>query len=197
LFVMYKLLFLSAPLSSTVMAQMLTTAPLYQGAVAPTSSVTLLAGTLTTGLAASIVSAEPCHTTYAFVCTDGNLCATEGWTYYLTAAASTFELHYTSSENGTAGTARETCSVQGSTYAVCSETVAYSSSGGKSTASTTVTASGTDVHFAEFPITAGAEKIASATEICRSKNALGGAEVVKVMVVPAAAIAALVAGVLT
>lgn len=39
-----------------------------------TSSATILIGSLTTGFAASIVSADACDTTYQIVCTDSTVC---------------------------------------------------------------------------------------------------------------------------
>jgi len=47
---------------------------------ANTASATILAGSLTTGMAASVISAGSCETTYQLVCTDANACSSSGLT---------------------------------------------------------------------------------------------------------------------
>ncbi|KAK3642045.1 hypothetical protein LTR56_010916 [Elasticomyces elasticus] len=166
-------------------------------ALGPDSSrvtATVLAGTLTEGLAGSIIDANPCDTTYAFACTEGgDDCDGRDWTYYLTKGLSTYQIEYTSSSQGTKGTAYEFCSMHGSFSAVCTETIRLSYNGTRSETATTITASGTDLTYGEFPITAGAHKLAKATGICTTSGnaavATGSVELLKVIVVPAAAVA--------
>ncbi|KAK0847328.1 hypothetical protein LTS02_014500 [Friedmanniomyces endolithicus] len=158
-----------------------------------TATATLLAGRITAGLAGSVVSANPCATTYAFACTDTAVCDSHTWTYSLTKGLSTYQLQYSSSALGTVGTAYEECSMHGSCYAVCTETQELSYDGMRTAVVTTVTASGSQLSYGLFPITSGAEKLAQAT----GDEALGVAgretvEVLKVIILPV--VAAVAAG---
>ena len=106
-----------------------------------------------------------------------------------------FEISSATQVNGAKATLVESCSLAGTTEAVCSASV-YVSADGKHTASSTVsTASGSDF-YAQVPITAGASKISGLGQ-CTATAGSGAAptgisEVYKVVVVPAAA--ALLAG---
>ncbi|KAK0343447.1 hypothetical protein LTR91_021561 [Friedmanniomyces endolithicus] len=163
-----------------------------------TATATLLAGRITAGLAGSVVSANPCATTYAFACTDTAVCDSHTWTYSLTKGLSTYQLQYSSSALGTVGTAYEECSMHGSCYAVCTETQELSYDGMRTAVVTTVTASGSQLSYGLFPITSGAEKLAQATGVCAAGDeALGVAgretvEVLKVIILPV--VAAVAAG---
>ncbi|KXL48836.1 hypothetical protein M433DRAFT_376628 [Acidomyces richmondensis BFW] len=160
-----------------------------------TSSATILIGSLTTGFAASIVSADACDTTYQIVCTDSTVCNGYSITADVTEGPTSYQFNYATSTNGASGSYTESCSLRGSTYAVCSQSITLSADGTSTATSTTVTASGSDIHYGTFPITAGASKLASATGSCKSSgNAAaptGMAEVYKVLVAPAAAAAVL------
>ncbi|KAK1822750.1 hypothetical protein LTR12_002889 [Friedmanniomyces endolithicus] len=183
--------------AASALAQQTTTAP---GMIPSSNSATatLLAGRITAGLAGSIVSANPCATTYAFACTDTAVCDSHTWTYSLTKGLSTYQLQYSSSALGTRGTAYEECSMHGSYYVVCTETQELSYDGTKTAVVTTVTASGSQLLYGLFPITSGAEKLAQATGVCTaSKDALGAAgretvKAFKVIVLPV--VAAVAAG---
>ncbi|TKA69897.1 hypothetical protein B0A55_07529 [Friedmanniomyces simplex] len=156
-----------------------------------TATATILAGSITGGLAGSVVSANPCATTYAFACTDDDTCDGRTWTYSLTKGLSTYEVQYSSSAQGTKGTAHEVCQMHGSYYAVCTETIRLSYDGTKTAMVTTMTASGTELTYGQFPITAGVEKVAQVTGVCTaSGNAAVGretVEVLKVLMLPVAA----------
>ncbi|KAK3117135.1 hypothetical protein LTR53_001792 [Teratosphaeriaceae sp. CCFEE 6253] len=155
---------------------------------------TVLAGHITDGLVASIVAADPCAVTYVFTCGgDDAACDGRGWPYTLTKGLSTYEMRYTTSASGTRAAAWELCSMHGSYSAVCVETVSYSFSGTRSATTVATSAAGAEVTYGQFPITAGASKLAKATGVCTaSGNAAvptGGVEVWKVLVAPAAAVA--------
>lgn len=81
------------------------------------------------------------------------------------------------------------------------QSLSLSANGQSTVTKTTATLSGSSLVYGQFPITAGAEKLASATGSCTATaNAAvatgvrGVREMVKVVVVPAAAVA-MVAGV--
>ncbi|KAK5159427.1 hypothetical protein LTS14_002569 [Recurvomyces mirabilis] len=191
---MFSILLLATWLVGAL-AQTKTTTNLFQGSLI-SPSATIIGGAITTGIAGSIIEVNSCGTTtYAIICTEASLCLANA-TYYVTQGPTTILVSYSTSANGTAGTARESCSVDHSTYAICTETVVYDVAGSKTTVSTTAAASGTDLAYATFPITAGAEKIARPTGKCGTATALGGVAVVKVLVLPAAAAVAVVAGAL-
>ncbi|KAK3677302.1 hypothetical protein LTR78_002840 [Recurvomyces mirabilis] len=187
---MFSILLLATWLVGAL-AQTKTTTNLFQGSLI-SPSATIIGGAITTGIAGSIIEVNSCGTTtYAIICTEASLCLANA-TYYVTQGPTTILVSYSTSANGTAGTARESCSVDHSTYAI----LVYDVAGSKTTVSTTAAASGTDLAYATFPITAGAEKIARPTGKCGTATALGGVAVVKVLVLPAAAAVAVVAGAL-
>lgn len=164
-----------------------------------TPTATILAGTqaLTTGIAASVVAADACDTTYQLVCTDTLVCYGESVTFTVTANPT--EFHYSSSTelSGLHGVAQQSCSIdnEGSS-AVCSLGVSVSSADTSTSIQTTTTATGEDFVFGQYPITAGAEKLPASTASCTATDsgamptALALKDVYKVMVVPAAAAAA-------
>ncbi|KAK5715341.1 hypothetical protein LTR17_016775 [Elasticomyces elasticus] len=167
------------------------TTTLAQVSSASTAMATVLIGTVTSGLEASVVDADACGgTTYAFTCTDSRECSAAP-TFSLTEGPTHHQFSYATSTAGATGSYAESCSLSGSSYAVCVVTLSLSAPGTSTHTKTTVTASGTDLHYGQFPITAGAEKLATATGSCTSSgNAAaptGVQEVYKVLVAPAAA----------
>lgn len=91
----------------------------------------------------------------------------------------------------------QTCSLDGTTKAVCSLTESIWGGGGKSTTSTTVTTlTGNALTWWQVPITAGATKLTHPPPCTSSSGsaaaATGFSEVIKIMVIPGAA--ALLAG---
>ncbi|KAK1055191.1 hypothetical protein LTR12_015401 [Friedmanniomyces endolithicus] len=180
---------LFAGCAASAIAQSTTALPATSGNTMATATV--LIGTLTTGLAASVVSASACgDTTYVFECTDTLACsdlppfsATEGPTHFM--------FSYTSSTGGAAAGVTQSCSLSGSSYAVCANTFSLSVDGTSSVTSATTTASGSQLQFAQVPITAGANMLATATGSCKTSGSAAAPtdvmEVYKVLVVPAAA----------
>ena len=101
------------------------------------------------------------------------------------------------------GTFIEDCKIHGTTRAVCRQTYADSMSGESKTQTFTTTLTGTELNYAQVPITAGANKLAHPkTAACTATSAAAAApafprqtaQVYKVLIVPGAA--ALVAGAL-
>ncbi|KAK3066932.1 hypothetical protein LTR53_016496 [Teratosphaeriaceae sp. CCFEE 6253] len=178
---------LCAAAAAGAFAQSTTT--LATSAAGTTATATVLIGTITGGLAGSIVSADGCATTYAFSCTDSAECGaapsfsvTEGPTMYM--------FSYSTSTAGAKGTYAESCSLSGSSYAVCAATLSLSAQGTSTKTSTSTTLTGSQLHYGQFAITAGAEKLVRAGSCTQSGNAAaptGVLEVYKVLVVPAAA----------
>ncbi|TKA75438.1 hypothetical protein B0A55_04883 [Friedmanniomyces simplex] len=111
--------------------------------------------------------------------------------FLVTEGPTDYQISYATSTGGATGAYTESCSLSGSSYAVCVATLSLSADGTKTAVSTTATASGSQLHYGQFPITAGADKLASATGSCMaSGNAAvptGVMEVYKVLVAPAAA----------
>ncbi len=96
---------------------------------------------------------------------------------------------YTSSTGGAAAGVTQSCSLSGSSYAVCANTVSLSVDGTSTVTSATTTASGSQLQFAQVPITAGANLLATGS--CKTSGSAAAPtnvmEVYKVLVVPAAA----------
>ena len=89
----------------------------------------------------------------------------------------------------------ETCSIDGTTAAVCSAYLAVTSGGKHTKTSSTVTYSGAEVasKFYQVPITAGVQALSTTTSCTGNAAApTGVADVYKVLIVPGAA--ALLAG---
>ncbi|KAK5114460.1 hypothetical protein LTR62_002395 [Meristemomyces frigidus] len=162
-----------------------------------TAFATVLAlGTLTTGLAGSVVSADPCgETTYALTCTDTDLCSGYDLTFYATAGPTDYKITYATSTLGVTGSIAESCSLAGSplTLAVCAATVSLSANGKNTQSKTTSTLSSAQITYVEWPITAGGSLLAGRTAACtttaKAAAPTAGLEVYKVLVVPAAAVA--------
>lgn len=154
----------------------------------------LIISRITLSIAGSIISADNCDTTYRFTCTNEAVCNGRTWAYTLTKGLSTYNVRYTTSTDGTKAEASELCLMHGSYSAVCTETVSYSFSGTKTVTTITTSASGDQLAYGQFPITAGTQKLAKATGVCTiNGNAAAptrNVEVLKVLVVPAAAMVA-------
>lgn len=97
---------------------------------------------------------------------------------------------------GAEATLLEDCSLAGTTEAVCTASVSLSANGKHTAEQTVVTRTGSDVHYFDVPITAGASKLSNLAACTKSDNAApaatGAVDIIKVLVVPGAA--ALLAG---
>jgi hypothetical protein len=76
-----------------------------------------------------------------------------------------------SSTSGTVAFASQSCSLQNIGAAVCSMFVSASYNGTSETTTTTATFSGTDLHYAQVPITAGGALLATAGASCVTSSA--------------------------
>ncbi|AEO69065.1 0d6956e4-4939-419c-9fc6-a41f88a069f6 [Thermothielavioides terrestris] len=153
---------------------------------------------------ASIVNACSDRTVYAIQCTSaGNalgreICGPAAPTVTVTEGPSQFIASYVT-ETGTLGhdaklTISESCRLKGTTEADCVAAATIEIDGSATGSSSSTVLTGSHVHFYNVPITAGAEKTASATGACTPNAAAGSSlSVVKVM---AAALAAGFLGVL-
>ncbi|KAH8884336.1 hypothetical protein GQ53DRAFT_662066 [Thozetella sp. PMI_491] len=128
--------------------------------------------------AASIVGACADQTTYALQCTSGDYyVGTETCGPHANACPSTFA--FTSSDvTSTMGhefrnTVQEACNLKGSTEAVCTITVGNTVDGTSQIVTSTSTMGAGEIYRSNVQITAGADKIASATGTC-GKNAAAG-----------------------
>ncbi|TKA32948.1 hypothetical protein B0A50_01174 [Salinomyces thailandicus] len=161
---------------------------------------TILAGTsaLTTGLVASVIGVDSCETTYQLICTDAEVCSSTSQTITVTVGPTDFILASAVSTDGATGSGSESCSVDSAaSSAVCRIGVSLSYDGTSTSTETTVTATGSQFVYGQYPITAGAEKLPSATGACSSATdnaaaptGLAVRDVYKVLVAPAAAVAA-------
>ena len=94
---------------------------------------------------------------------------------------------------GTKAVLVETCSLAGSTEAVCSASISASANGQEDSTTTVVTKTGGNVHFFQVPITAGADRLSGLASCTSTGNAAaptGMTDVYKVLVAPAAALLA-------
>lgn len=186
-----------------------------------TPMATILAGTsaLTTGLVASVIGVDSCETTYQLICTDAEVCSSTSQTVRprktpipdprfalltpplqitVTVGPTDFILASAVSTDGATGSGSESCSVDSAaSSAVCRIGVSLSYDGTSTSTETTVTATGSQFVYGQYPITAGAEKLPSATGACSSATdnaaaptGLAVRDVYKVLVAPAAAVAA-------
>lgn len=100
------------------------------------------------------------------------------------------------SSDGAEVTVSASCSLAGTTSAVCVESISLSVDGKQTKTVTTGTLTGAQLPYQQVPITAGASKLAGATGSCtvsgNAAAATGIREIYKVMVFPGAA--ALLAG---
>ncbi|KAK4555321.1 hypothetical protein LTR86_007618 [Recurvomyces mirabilis] len=159
------------------------------------TTVTLLAlGSVTSGLAGSVVAATPCgETTYALTCTDTDVCDGYRLTFAATAGPTDYKITYDTSTAGATGSVAESCSLDGTTKAVCAATVSLSAGGKHTQTKTTSTLTGTQISYAQYPMTAGANLLASGSASCtvssQAAAPTAALDVYKVLVVPAAAAA--------
>ena len=106
---------------------------------------------------------------------------------------------FATSTQGAQGSVAESCSLAGTTSAVCAETVMLSAGGEKTQTATTATLTGNELNFQQIPVTAGASLLAASdapscttTQGAAAPTAAVG--IFKVLVAPAAAVAAVAAG---
>ncbi|KAF2768663.1 hypothetical protein EJ03DRAFT_116489 [Teratosphaeria nubilosa] len=170
-----------------------------------TKSATILFGSISFGIAASVVGADCSQATYQMVCTNSDQCSnTETFfsTVTITEGPSTYAFTSTTSLPTFTASYVQDCSISNSSFAVCDESVVE---GWNATSSTTyaqqTTYHGDQVVLGTFPITAGADVLASAYSSCEgvtgSKGAavavatgvVGAREVYKVLIAPVAAAA--------
>ncbi|KAK3721782.1 hypothetical protein LTR37_002947 [Vermiconidia calcicola] len=151
----------------------------------------------------SVMAADCGATTYALACTEGDygsgiLSSTcdPSATVRATYGPSYFGISTEAETAGIRATLVQTCSLDGTTLAVCSASIGASADGMSTSGTTTITRSGTDVHYFQVPITAGANKLPGSAS-CTSTASTGAAaaatgivDVYKVLVVPAAALLA-------
>ncbi|KAK3713753.1 hypothetical protein LTR37_008239 [Vermiconidia calcicola] len=148
----------------------------------------------------SVIAADCSATTYALVCPEGDygsgiLSSTcdPSATVRATYGPNYFGISTEAETAGIRATLVETCSLDGTTMAVCSASIGASADGQSTSGTTTITRSGTDVHYFQVPITAGPNKLpgsASCTSTGAAAAATGTVDVYKVLVVPAAALLA-------
>lgn len=103
---------------------------------------------------------------------------------------SSYEVSTAATVDGTAAILSETCSLDGTTQAVCSASISVSLPGTSTATHSQITLS--DINFYQVPITAGASKLPASTS-CTNENAAaptGVTDIYKVLVVPAAVVAA-------
>jgi hypothetical protein len=101
-----------------------------------------------------------------------------------------YEVSTEATQDGTAVTLLETCSLTSNTEAVCSFSVGVSIGGQRTATASTTTL--THINHYQIPITAGASKLPSTVSCTNSPNAAaptGITDVYKVLVVPAAILA--------
>lgn len=106
-----------------------------------------------------------------------------------------YEFSTATSADGVQVTISESCSLKGTTQAVCTESFSASGSGTSTASKTTVTLSGDQLHYYQVPVTAGADKLSGNGQCTATGNAAAPtamSNVYKVVVVPGAA--ALMAG---
>ncbi|KAI7214698.1 hypothetical protein KC333_g5875 [Hortaea werneckii] len=190
-------LFALAACAVATLAQETTSASVTRNSTTPTASILVATSAYTTGFAASVVDADVCDTTYQVVCTDTLLCRGYALTISATEGGGTYEASYETSTGGAAGNLYQTCSLgSASSEADCKVTLSLSAGGEQTATTTQEERTGGEVIWAQYPITAGADKLAAATGSCTASNnaavptGFAVKDVYKVLVAPAAAVAA-------
>ncbi|KAI5359306.1 hypothetical protein Slin15195_G069340 [Septoria linicola] len=189
-----------ASLAVAAFAQSTTSAP---SAGEAETTITALFGTVTSGFAGSVVSANACETTLALACTatDVPLCEEiPDLTATVVLGPTAYEFIYATSTLGGIVTIAQSCDLEGPsgsfTAASCTASLDVSAAGVAT--ATTVTTSITDsaeFMYAPIPITAGASLLPSAGASCSATADSGAAptgvvELYKILVPVGAALAA-------
>ncbi|GIZ42188.1 hypothetical protein CKM354_000546600 [Cercospora kikuchii] len=169
------------------------------------TTITALFGSLTSGFAGSVISANGCDTTLALACTDSAIALCEeipDLTATVTIGPTAYEFVYATSIYGGKGTIAQSCDLDGPsgsfTAATCTASV-YASVGGQETATSTVSTITDTAEFtyAQIPITAGASNLPSAGATCDAAESsdsaaapTGMVELYKILVPVGAAVVA-------
>lgn len=86
----------------------------------------------------------------------------------MTEDATTFNIATGTTISGIQATVSESCSMAGTTSAVCTAAVSLSEAGESTVVKTTTTVTGTDMHYYQIPITGGANMLTSSASVSNS-----------------------------
>jgi len=181
--------FLCALTALSVLAQDATTTA--AAAMSSTNATLPFFNSVTSGMAGSVVAVSGCDTTYQMSCTDAACSSDFDVTLTATINPSAYQYALSGTLNGVSVTGTQSCSLKGTKKAHCTEVVtSYHSN----SAHTTALTKGYGINQGKVLMTAGIDKLASATACTVASQAAAAAtplvDVYKVLVVPAAAVLA-------